>query len=149
MAQRIRISEELTVDTGQPTREELERLRQEGFRAVVNLRTAGEQNQPLSPEAEGEVARAAGLDYAHIPVAPTGPQSEQVEAFRETLPALPGPVLVHCASGKRSGVFAVLHAAREQGLSGEDALAKARALGFDWQSPELESFVRRHLDRRG
>ncbi|MDJ0391141.1 protein tyrosine phosphatase family protein [Roseomonas sp. E05] len=148
MAQRIRISDGLTVDTGQPTRGELERLSQEGFRAVVNLRTAGEQNQPLPPEAEGEVARAAGLDYAHIPVAPTGPQPEQVDAFQQKLTELPGPVLVHCASGKRSGAFAILHAAREQGLSGEEALAKARALGFDWQSPELEGFVQRQLDRR-
>ncbi len=59
---RIRISDGVSVDTGQPTREELERLAQEGFKAVVNLRTADEPNQPLSPEAEGEVARKAGLD---------------------------------------------------------------------------------------
>lgn len=147
MTQRIRISDNLTVATGQPTQEELERLSQEGFRAVVNLRTAGEQNQPLPPEAEGEIARAAGLEYAHIPVPPTGPQPEQVDAFQERLAELPGPVLVHCASGKRSGALAILHAAIQQGLSGEDALAKARALGFNWQSPELEDFVRRYLDR--
>lgn len=148
MTQRIRISDDLTVATGQPTREELERLSQEGFRAVVNLRTAGEQNQPLPPEAEGEVSRAAGLGYAHIPVAPTGPQPGQVDAFREKLAELPGPVLVHCASGKRSGVFAILHAAMQEGLSGKDALTKAQALGFNWQSPELEDFVRRYLDHR-
>jgi uncharacterized protein (TIGR01244 family) len=148
MTQRIRISDNLTVATGQPTQEELEQLSQEGFRAVVNLRTAGEQNQALSPEAEGEVARAAGLGYAHIPVSPTGPQPGQVDAFRERLAELPGPVLVHCASGKRSGALAILHAASQQGLSGEDALAKARALGFNWQSPELEDFVRRYLDRQ-
>ncbi|MCB4824659.1 beta-lactamase hydrolase domain-containing protein [Roseicella aerolata] len=114
-------------------------MAQEGFKTVVNLRTAGEQNQPLSPEAEGEVARKAGLDYLHIPVASTDPRPEQVEQFREKLSGLPGPVLVHCASGKRSGAFAILQLATQEGLSGEDALARARTLGFDWKSPELEA----------
>ena len=148
MAHRIRINDGLSVDTGQPTRDELERLAQEGFKTVVNLRTAGEQNQPLSPEAEGEVARKVGLDYLHIPVASTDPRPEQVDQFREKLTELPGPVLVHCASGKRSGAFAVLQLADQQGLSGEEALARARMLGFDWKSPELEGFVRRYLDQR-
>lgn len=148
MAHRIRINDGLSVDTGQPTRDELARLTQEGFKTVVNLRTAGEQNQPLSPEAEGEVARKAGLDYLHIPVASTDPRPEQVDQFREKLAGLPRPVLVHCASGKRSGAFAVLQLADQEGLSGEEALARARSLGFDWKSPELEGFVRHYLDQR-
>lgn len=148
MARRIKLSDGLSVDTGQPTREELGRLAQEGFKTVVNLRTAGEQNQPLSPEAEGEVARKAGLDYLHIPVASTDPRPEQVDQFREKLSELPGPVLVHCASGKRSGAFAMLQLATQEGLSGEEALARARTLGFDWKSPELEGFVRQYLDQR-
>lgn len=148
MARRIKFNDGLSVDTGQPTREELGRLAQEGFKAVVNLRTVGEQNQPLSPEAEGEVARKAGLDYLHIPVASTDLRPEQVDQFREKLSGLPGPVLVHCASGKRSGAFAMVQLAIEEGLSGEDALARARTLGFDWKSPELEGFVRQYLDQR-
>lgn len=147
MAHRIRINDGLSVDTGQPTREELEHLAREGFKTVVNLRTAGEQNQPLSPEAEGEVARKAGLDYLHIPVASTDPRPEQVDQFREKLSGLPGPVLVHCASGKRSGAFAVLQIARQEGLSGEAALARAKELGFDWKIPALEAFVVRYLDQ--
>lgn len=148
MAHRIRINDGLSVDTGQPTRDELDRLAQEGFKTVVNLRTAGEQNQPLSPEAEGEVARKAGLDYLHIPVASTDPRPEQVDQFSKKLSELPGPVLVHCASGKRSGAFAILQLANQEGLSGEEALVKTRQLGFDWKSPELESFVTRYLDQR-
>ena len=147
MAHRIKISDGLSVDTGQPTREELERLAREGFTTVVNLRTAGEQNQPLSPEAEGDVARRAGLDYLHIPVASTDPRPEQVDQFQKKLAELPGPVLVHCASGKRSGAFAILQTARHEGLSGEQALARAKQLGFDWKSPELEGFITRYLDQ--
>ena len=131
MTHRIKINDGMSVDTGQPTREELERLAQAGFKTVVNLRTAGEPNQPLSPEAEGDVARQAGLDYLHIPVASTDPRPEQVDQFRAQLAELPGPVLVHCASGKRSGAFAILQLANQENLSGEDALARARTLGFD------------------
>jgi uncharacterized protein (TIGR01244 family) len=148
MALRIKINDGLSVDTGQPTREELERLAQEGFKTVVNLRTAGEQNQPLSPEAEGEVARKSGLDYLHIPVGSTDPQPEQVDQFKKQLSGLPGPVLVHCASGKRSGAFAVLQLADQEGLSGDGALARAKELGFDWKSPQLEDFVQRYLNQR-
>lgn len=148
MANRIRISDRLSIDTNPPTQEELENLTREGFRTVVNLRTPGEQNQPLSPEAEGEVAREAGLDYLHIPVAPTGPRSEQVDQFRQKLSELPGPVLIHCASGKRASVFGVLGLATEEGLSGEDALSRARELGFNWGSPELENFIKRYLEQQ-
>ena len=147
MAHRIRINDGLRVDTGQPTREELGRLAQEGFKTVVNLRTAGEQNQPLSPEAEGEVVRKAGLNYLQIPVASTDPRPEQVDQFREKLAELPGPVLVHCASGRRSGAFAILQLAKQEGLSGGAALARAQQLGFDWKSPELDRFVTRYLER--
>ena len=147
MARRIKLNDGLTVDTGQPTRDELAHLAQEGFKTVVNLRTSGEQNQPLSPEAEGEIARAAGLHYANIPVASTGPLPEQLDQFQQELAKLPQPVLVHCASGKRSGAFAIAQLANQEGLSGEEALAKAQALGFDWKSPELEGFVRRYVDQ--
>lgn len=148
MTHRIRINDDLSVDTGQPTREELGRLAQAGFKTVVNLRMAGEPNQPLSPKAEGDVARQAGLNYLHIPVASTDPRPEQVDQFRAQLAELPGPVLVHCASGKRSGAFAILQLAIREGLSGEEALARAWTLGFDWKSPELEGFVRHYLDER-
>ena len=148
MSQRIEVEQSLVVHTGQPSQEELEQLAREGFKAVANLRMPGEQNQPLSPEEEGAVVRRVGMAYVHVPVASTGPRPEQVDRFREELSGLEGPVLVHCASGKRSGAFAILHAAARKGLSGEEALARAKELGFDWKSPELEGFVRRYLDQR-
>src|SRR5512132_4454452 len=144
MSQRIEIEDGLIVHTSQPSREELAQLAPEGFKAVANLRMPGEQNQPLSPEEEGEVVRQAGMTYVHVPVAGTGPQPEQVDRFREELDRLEGPVLVHCASGRRSGAFALLHVAARDGLSGDETLAKAKELGFDWKSPELEDFVRRY-----
>jgi uncharacterized protein (TIGR01244 family) len=147
MSQRIEIEDGLIVHTSQPSREELAQLAPEGFKAVANLRMPGEQNQPLSPEEEGEVVRQTGMTYVHVPVASTGPQPEQVDRFREELARLEGPVLVHCASGKRSGAFALLYVAARDGLSGDETLAKAKELGFDWKSPELEDFVRHYRNQ--
>ncbi|MFC0387668.1 beta-lactamase hydrolase domain-containing protein [Muricoccus vinaceus] len=147
MAHKIRINDRLSVAPAPPTRAELAEIAREGFRSVVNLRTSGEPNQPLLPDAEGAAAREVGLGYAHIPVSPTGPQPEQVDQFCQRLSELPGPVLIHCASGKRASIFGILGSAKEEGLSGEDALSRARDLGFDWGSPELEVFVRRYLDQ--
>ena len=53
--------------------------------------------------------------------------------------------LVHCASGRRAGAFAVLYAARE-GLSGEQALGEGAWLRL--AEPELEDFVRRYQDQK-
>lgn len=131
MAHRISINDGLTVDTGQPSKDELERLGQDGFRTMANLRMVGEPNQPLSPDAEGEVVRKPGLEYVPLPVPSTDLRSDQVGRFRERLAALPGPVLVHCASGKRPGALPILHVASQDGLPGADALARAHALGFD------------------
>ena len=135
MNARIEVMDGLVVDTGQPRLQELQRLPGEGFKAVVNLRMAGEQNQALSPEEEGTVVHQAGLAYAHVPVPSSGPRQEQVDQFRAELSRLEKPILVHCASGKRSGAFAVLELAARENLSGDAALARAKELGFDWKSP--------------
>ena len=55
---------------GQPSEEDITALKASGVRKIINLRRAGEANQPLDPAAEGEVAKRAGLEYVHIPVDP-------------------------------------------------------------------------------
>ena len=69
----------------QPTAEELAALKAEGYTAVVNLRTAGEPDQPLDPTAEGEVVREAGLEYLHVPIG--GPSPAGRRAGRRPSPS--------------------------------------------------------------
>ena len=66
MENRIRIKDQLTIGA-QPTEEQLKHLAEEGFKSVVNLRMPGEEEQPLSPDEEGEKVRALGMEYLHIP----------------------------------------------------------------------------------
>ena len=74
-----------------------------GFRSVVNNRPDFEHgpDQPTSAAIEA-AARAAGLEYRHLPVDPAHQTPEQVAAFARLLQELPRPLLAFCRSGGRS-----------------------------------------------
>ncbi|MCF8203921.1 MAG: TIGR01244 family phosphatase [Methylotenera sp.] len=74
-----------------------------GFKSVVNNRPDFEHgpDQPTSAEIEA-AARAAGLEYRHLPVAGGYQSPEEIAAFAELLAALPRPLLAFCRSGARS-----------------------------------------------
>lgn len=76
----------------------------QGFRSVINNRPdfEGGPDQPTSAAMEA-AARAAGLEYVHLPVAPGYQSPDEIARFRELLAALPRPILAFCRSGARSG----------------------------------------------
>lgn len=80
---------------GQPTEAHLAELKAQGYQTIINLRRPGEQNQPLDPAAEGDVARAAGFNYVSIPVDPKNLSPAQVDEVARAMAASPGPCLVH------------------------------------------------------
>ena len=73
----------------------------QGFKLVINNRPDGEAPGQPSSEAIAEAAKAAGLDYVHIPVR-GGPTREQVEAMHTAVQGAGGAVLAFCRSGTRS-----------------------------------------------
>ena len=75
-----------------------------GFRSVVNNRPdfEGGPDQPSNAAIEA-AARAAGLEYAFLPVAGGFQTPEQAQAMAELMDSLPKPVLAFCRSGARSG----------------------------------------------
>lgn len=147
MPERMKFNDQLTVGP-QPSENELESFPSEGFRSVVNFRTAGEDDQPLSPEAEGEKVRSAGMSYLHVPVSIDGMEMSQVDEFRKHYASLPQPVFAHCKSGKRAGAMMMMHTAVENGMSGEQALEQAKNMGFECDKPELEQFVKEYVNQR-
>jgi uncharacterized protein (TIGR01244 family) len=146
MVERVQVSDELSVGKKHPAEDDLRRLAQDGFKAVVNLRTSGEENQPLAPEEEGRFVRALRMQYVHYPVKSEELSTEMVDGFREQLAGLPRPVFAHCASGKRSGAFLMMHIAVETGMTGEETIRKAEEMGFECDTPQLEQFVRTYVD---
>jgi uncharacterized protein (TIGR01244 family) len=75
-----------------------------GFKSVVNNRPdfEGGPNQPTNAAIEA-AAKAAGLTYVFLPVAPGYQSPEEIARFAELLATLPKPILAFCRSGTRSG----------------------------------------------
>ncbi|QDT77554.1 Beta-lactamase hydrolase-like protein [Gimesia maris] len=146
MADNMKINDEVTVGP-QPSAEEINQLSQQGFKSVVNFRTEGEDEQPLSPTAEKEKVNDAEMEYLHIPVSMKAMGPELVDGFREKYPQLPKPVFAHCKSGKRAGAMVMMHLAVEEGMGGEETLQKAEAMGFECEQEELRQFVRNYVDQ--
>lgn len=140
-----KINEQITV-SGQPTAEDIAQLKDTGFRTIVNLRTEGEEDQPMSPAQEQQVVEQAGMKYLHLPVSPASMGPELVDKFRAQITDLPEPLLVHCASGMRAGAFSMMATATEEGWTGDETLEKAKAMGFECKAPELKQFVRSYVD---
>jgi uncharacterized protein (TIGR01244 family) len=75
-----------------------------GFRSIVNNRPdfEGGPTQPTSASIVA-AARAAGLVYAWLPVAPNVQSADEIARFAELLDTLPKPILAFCRTGTRSG----------------------------------------------
>ena len=74
-----------------------------GFRSVINNRPdfEGGPSQPTSQTIE-LAAKAAGLEYAFLPVQSGYQTPEEIAKMRELLDRLPKPVLGYCRSGART-----------------------------------------------
>ena len=146
MSNRLTVDDRFTIEMTPPTAERIGALAREGFRSVVNLRAPGEKDEVLSPVEEGEIARRHGLEYLSIPVSPNSMTDATADHFDREVARLPGPVAVHCASGRRAALFTFIHVARAEGLSGDEAAAKAEGMGFQFGTPEMRAFFMRCVD---
>ncbi len=125
------IKPELAI-AGQPTEADLRALKDQGFVGVVNLRNEGEPDQPIGPSAEAKLAEAIGLEYLHYGVSNQPLSPEGVKAVSDFLTRHEGEkVLVHCRSGGRASALVLLHEARKNGWTAEEAVEKGRAMGLD------------------
>lgn len=145
MAESIKINDAVTVGP-QPSQDQFEDLKAQGFQSVINFRTANEDEQPLSPDEEAAVAQSLGMTYKHIPVSMEAMSPNLVDEFRQSYSGLPKPVFAHCASGKRAGAMVMMHLASEQGMSGESTLNQAEEMGFECDQQELRQFVKSYVD---
>jgi sulfide:quinone oxidoreductase len=113
-----------------------------GVRTVINNRPDGEAADQLSDAAAAAAARAAGLDYVHVPVVSGAMTEDDLRAFRAALDAHQGPYLAYCRSGTRSCHLWAFTAARE--LPIDYVIAAARTAGYELDAarPALERLAR-------
>lgn len=115
----------------QPTEADLQALKDEGYVGVINLRNDGEPEQPLGTAAEGEKARALGLDYLHYGVGAAPLSVEGVSSVCQFLDDhADGKTLVHCRKGGRAAALVLLYKADAENWSPEEAVDKGNALGL-------------------
>jgi len=122
--------DEKTLVNGQIRPEDVPELKQLGVTLIVNNRPDGEDiGQPESDDIEA-AAKAAGIDYRHVPIV-RGMGPSDVEAMREAMHAAgDGKLFAFCRSGNRS-TLAWAVAKSEDGVSREELNRCANEAGFD------------------
>lgn len=104
---------------GQPTPEQFEAARDEGYVAVINLAPSDENN---ALEGEGALLASLGLEYFHIPMIWTDPKPEQFTAFCAAMEKVgTRKVLVHCIANYRVSAVVSSYAIKKLGWSVERA----------------------------
>lgn len=145
---RFQISEKIYVGRSQPSEEDLRQLAADGFASIIDLRQLGEGAEGLSPPLEAAAAGRNGLRYAHIPVPMDRLETEMFDDVAAALQEMPAPVLVHCASGKRAGTFAIASTAINDGSTGRAAVERIEAAGATYGSDSMRAAVRLYVDRK-
>jgi uncharacterized protein (TIGR01244 family) len=119
-----------TLVSGQIGTADIPDLAAQGVALIINNRPDGEDlGQPLSAELEA-AAKAAGINYCHIPIS-RGIGPSDVEAMQDALNGCEqGKVLAFCRSGTRS-TLAWAVARREDGVPLEELQRAADNVGVD------------------
>jgi len=100
-----------------------------GVTLAVNNRPDGEEIDQVSAAALEEAARAAGMDYLHLPI--DGPLSEEkVIALGAAMKSAEGRVLIFCATGTRSAYLWAMARAKE-GMAPDALDRNARRAGYN------------------
>lgn len=125
---------------GQPIPEQLEEIKQAGYRTIVNLRPA----QEMGDWDEAKSVASLGMTYVSIPVAGgAGLTDEAVERLHEIVDDQNNyPLVVHCASGNRVGALFALVAARKQGKPTQEAIEIGRQAGLTGLEAEVRERLR-------
>ena len=119
-----------TLVAGQIAPEDVPGLKELGVTLIVNNRPDHEDaDQPEGDEIEA-AARAAGIDYRHVPIA-RGLGPSDIEAMREAMhSAGDGKLFAFCRSGNRS-TLAWAVARSEDGVPSAELNRMANEAGFD------------------
>jgi uncharacterized protein (TIGR01244 family) len=126
---------------GQPRIEHFAKLKADGVKAVLNLRTPDEHRA----EEERAAVQQAGLKYFNIPVIFGEPTDAQVDEFLKITDD-PGnrPMFIHCTAAVRVGAFWMIRRVVRDGVSVEAAVEEGKKVGMV-NAPHLEEFARQYI----
>jgi uncharacterized protein (TIGR01244 family) len=113
-------------------------IKRMGFASVINLRLPGEAGNDV--DAARASAKAAGINYVHIPFDGSSPQAAVADRFLEVIrdPAN-SPAYIHCASANRAAALWLIKRLEVDGWDADRAMKEAEALGLG--SAALKKFA--------
>ncbi len=128
---------------GAITPESVAGIKEMGFASIINLRQASEPGANV--DAEAAAARAADINYVHIPFDSGSPDAAPVDRFVEAIsqPANE-PAFIHCAGGNRAASMWFVKRALVDQWDVDRAMAEATDLGF--RSESLKAFMTDYVE---
>jgi uncharacterized protein (TIGR01244 family) len=123
---------------GAVTPEAVAGIKKMGFASIINLRLATEQGADI--EAETAAAKAAGINFVHLPLSGTAPDPAVADRFLRIITE-PGnqPAFIHCASGNRAAAMWLIKRVLIDKWDNDRALEEAMQLGSI--SPVMKTFA--------
>lgn len=121
---------------GQPDEAALSVFAKNGYAAVIDLRTSGEERGID----EQTVVEGLGMDYVSLPVGRDGITFENARALDQLIRSYERPVLVHCGSSNRVGALLALRASLN-GVDDETAIEVGKKGGLTGLEPTVRDVL--------
>ena len=120
----------------------LDGLAKDGFKSVINLRQATEQNANIDQNAAR--TKELGMKYIHIPFNPAQPDTKVVDTFLAAVADKSNqPAYIHCGSASRVGSLWLVKRVMQDGWTVERATEEAKAIGL--RGEPLEKFALNYI----
>ncbi len=103
-------------------------IKKMGYKAIFNLRLPTEQGADI--EGEAAAAKAAGVNFVHLPLNAASPDPAVVDSFLKAITE-PGnqPAFIHCASGNRAAAMWFIKRVVVDKWDNDRAMVEAAQLG--------------------
>ena len=103
-------------------------IKKMGYKAIFNLRLPTEQGADI--EGEAAAAKAAGVNFVHLPLNAASPDPAVVDSFLKAVTE-PGnqPAFIHCASGNRAAAMWFIKRVVVDKWDNDRAMVEAAQLG--------------------
>lgn len=122
----------LFASSGQPTKKQLELLKDHGFERVIYIAFT---NSGKAYADEDQIVKRLGMDYVQIPVDWSNPQPADFYAFAGAMASAPErKTLLHCQVNYRASAFGLLYRVIHDGTSVADA---KRDMNTVWEPNEI------------
>ena len=104
-------------------------LKDRGFKAIFDLQLPDERTANI--EGEAAAAKAAGINFIHVPFTPTSPDTASVDKFlAEIRKPANEPAFIHCGGGNRAAGFWFIKRVVVDKWDTDRALKEAEGGGF-------------------